>query len=92
MEVEELLGKTVLVGITDYDPAGNPVSQTQFFGRVEKVNGEGFWVRKQDGSDFWLPPDLSSTQPAPPGVYRLRSTGEVIENPDFLSVWNRTRE
>ena len=90
MNSEIFVGKTFLVGITDYDADGGAVSQTQFFGRVEAVYSNGILLRLPDGSAYMLPPDLSSTKPAPPGTYRLRSTGEEIENPDYLSVWNRT--
>ncbi|MFX0060574.1 MAG: hypothetical protein ACFFC7_00125 [Candidatus Hermodarchaeota archaeon] len=34
-----------------------------------------------------LPPDLSAFQKAEPGDYRLRSTGEVVINPDFTVLW-----
>lgn len=88
---DSILGKTILVGITDYDGVGNAVSQTQFCEKIEAVYQNGILLRLPDGSAYMLPPDLSSTKPAPPGSYRLRSTGEVIENPDYLSVWNRTK-
>ena len=91
MNSENLIEKMFLVGITDYDSGGSAVSQTQFCGRVEAVYQNGILLRLPDGSAYMLPPDLSSTKPAPPGSYRLRSTGEVVENPDYLSVWNRTK-
>ncbi|MBQ9952472.1 MAG: hypothetical protein IJO98_10125 [Clostridia bacterium] len=90
--LDSILGKTFLVGITDYDKDGNAVSQIQFFGRVETVYKNGIRIRCSDGSEYMLPPDLSSTHPAPKGSYRLRSKGEVIENPDYLSTWNRIKD
>jgi len=39
----------------------------------------------------WLPPDLRAFQDAPPGEYRLRSTGEVVVDPDFISSWTINR-
>jgi len=42
---------------------------------------------KDTNEDFTLPPDLSAFQKAQPGEYRLRRTGEVIVNPDYLCVW-----
>ena len=90
--LEELLGKTMLVGITDYDDDGNAIGQTQFLGRVIGTGEGGIRLELADGSVYWLPPDTRSTHPAQPGRYRLRSTGEIVENPDFLSTWNRTRE
>lgn len=90
--LKELLGKTLLVGITDYDADGNAIAQTQFLGRAIGINAGGIQLELADGSVYWLPPDTRSTRPAPPGSYRLRSTGEIVENPDYLSTWNRTRE
>ena len=60
---------------------------------VDEINAlGGIQLELADGSVYWLPPDTQSTYPAPPGSYRLRSTGEIVENPDYLSTWNRTRE
>jgi hypothetical protein len=36
-------------------------------------------------------PDLRGIQEAPPGVYRLRSTGEEVHDPDFFYTWTITR-
>ena len=38
-------------------------------------------------SVFCLPPDMTSFQSATPGSYRLRSSGRVVENPDYLANW-----
>ena len=92
MSSENFVGKTFLVGITDYNSNGSAVSQTQFCGTVEAVFQNGILLHLPDGSTYMLPPDLSSTSPAQPGSYRLSSTGEVIENPNYLSVWNRTKD
>jgi hypothetical protein len=44
-------------------------------------------VRRADTGDiFTLPPALEAFAPAPPGEYRLRSTGEVVVDPDFTCV------
>jgi len=34
-----------------------------------------------------LPPEPEAYEPAPPGEYRLRSTGEVVVDPDYLTTW-----
>jgi len=36
---------------------------------------------------YVLPPDLSALKPAPEGKYRLKSTGEVIVNPELMTIW-----
>ena len=58
-----------------------------------KTIEEGLEALKKlnDGEILGLPPDLSSTRIAPPGEYRLRSTGEVVVDPDYLTTWNINR-
>jgi hypothetical protein len=36
---------------------------------------------------YTLPPDLQSFHEAPPEEYRERSSGEIIVNPDFTTMW-----
>jgi len=85
----ELVGSLVLVGITHEDPAGP--RQEQFHGVVEAADPErGITLRlrgSRDGDLYYLPPDLRSFAPAAPGSYRLRSTGEVLIDPDFTTSW-----
>jgi hypothetical protein len=38
-----------------------------------------------------LPPHLSAFQAAKPGEYRLRATGETVENPDLTTSWTITQ-
>lgn len=86
--LEELVGKLLLVGITYYTKDNKFIEQKQFYGRVIEANTAYIRVRGADGLDFTLPPDLRSTKRARPGEYRLRTTGEVVLNPDFLATWN----
>jgi hypothetical protein len=39
------------------------------------------------GETYGLPPDLRSLKPAPAGEYRLRSTHEIVRDPDYLATW-----
>lgn len=85
-----LIGKTVLIGITTRDDADNVIGQTQYFGVVESVSERDGIVVKLDGADrdrLVLPPTPFLFTPAKPGVYRLRSNGREIRNPDFIAVW-----
>jgi len=83
----DLLGKMILVGFTYYTHDNVFVEQKQFFGTVIAVHQNCIVIRKADGSTFTIPPDLRSTRIAPPGEYRLRSTGEIVLDPDYLSTW-----
>ena len=88
---DELIGKVLLVGITYYTHDNEYIEQKQFYGTVTEANDDLIRVKQKDGTDFTLPPDLSSTKRARQGEYKLRSTGEVVVNPDFLATWNLNR-
>ncbi len=94
-EADWLLGKHLLVGLTYLAPDNRTVtSKAQYHGRivsVEQNNGivvelEGAWA----GKTMTLPPALVAFRPANPGEYRLRSTGEIIKDPDVLTAWSIT--
>ena len=42
---------------------------------------------QNEGEEFSLPPDPDAFQPAAPGRYTLKTTGEVVVDPDFLAAW-----
>ena len=88
-QAAELIGLTVLIGVTRVGPEGD--LQEQMFGVVRSADSvKGFEVELMGsrlGEAYWLPPDLSNFFAAPPGEYRLRSTGEVVSDPDFTCSW-----
>jgi hypothetical protein len=88
----ELIGKRVLVGITDLAPDGAPVGHRQLHGYAIRADRRGgIAVRlggARAGEEVVLPPDTRAFRPAAPGDYRLRQTGEVVTDPDFLATWS----
>jgi len=86
-----LPGKLILVGITYKDAEGAVVESVQFFGRVVKAErARGITLALEggrSGETYVLPPDMRSLERARPGEYRLRSTGEIVIDPDFLITW-----
>ncbi|MDE7362838.1 MAG: hypothetical protein K2N38_12995 [Oscillospiraceae bacterium] len=86
MTYDDLIGKTMLAGIT-YMRGDEVEESVQLFGTVISADDEEIAVELADGKVWTLPPDLSAVQPAQKGIYRLKSTGEEIEDPDFTSVW-----
>jgi len=84
-----LVGRTLLVGITEQDHNGKLLRRHQVFGVVTKaVRDYGICVkRRDDGAEAWFPPDTRNIKPATPGDYRNRTTGEVVSNPDYTASW-----
>ena len=78
----------VLVGITYLTHEEQLISQEQMHGRVVTADPEQGICLKLDGvrngDHYWLPPDTGWFKDAAPGTYTLRSTGETVENPDYL--------
>ena len=83
------IGKHLLIGITYLDHDDSLIGREQFHGHIVRINEHEGIVVKLNGSggEYKLPPDLNSLRQAPEGEYRLRSTGEVIVNPDLLTSW-----
>jgi hypothetical protein len=83
-----LLGKRLLVGITRVHYDGAVIGQEQFCGVIEVVSDElGILLRLADGRTRTLPPEIEAIEDAEPGVYHLRTTGEEIHDPDYVSTW-----
>jgi len=84
----ELLGTDVLVGLTMLDHAGRETERRQFFGKVVRASVEdGVTLVDSDGDEHWLPLDREAYEPAEPGEYELRSTGQVVLHPTWLTKW-----
>lgn len=81
-----VIGKTVLVGITFVDSSGAVTETGQWWGTVLAFNVQRGLVvdLSNSGQHHAFPPFVEALTKAEPGSYTLRSTGEVIENPDLL--------
>jgi hypothetical protein len=88
---QSLIGKLVLVGLTRLDAGGEEIQTKQFYGRVTSAHKtRGIAIKLEgmrSGETYNLPPDTSALYPAKRGEYRLRSTGEVVVDPDFTTTW-----
>ncbi|GLQ46046.1 hypothetical protein GCM10007862_10970 [Dyella lipolytica] len=87
----KLVGKLMLIGLTHSDAENKHTHQEQIFGRVVstgRTSGIKLLLEgNRDGEVFDLPPDTRSIQEASPGEYRLRSTGEVVTDPDYTVTY-----
>lgn len=84
---DEYIGRSLLVGINHTGPERGLRSQEQLFGTIMVVDfDEGILVSCEPGGrTFVLPGDPCWVEKAPPGEYRLRSTGQVVTNPDYVT-------
>jgi hypothetical protein len=85
-QLQHLVGKRLLVGVTIRDADGAIVRRQQFCGSVTEV-ADGVVVVEHDGGETLLPADPHAYEQARPGTYRLASGGEVVD-PDYLSTWD----
>ncbi|MEA3001451.1 MAG: hypothetical protein QOH81_239 [Sphingomonadales bacterium] len=94
IEPAEVDGSVILLGITCLGADGTP-PQEQFVG-VGSIEDQQTYalirIRCDDGEVRDYPFEARSLQRAPPGEYRLRSTGQVVKDPDFLMTWTVTKE
>ena len=90
-QLQGLVGRRLLVGITVRDIAGAIRERRQFYGTVTDVADGVVVLRHDDGTaegrEVLLPADPHAYSPAPPGTYRLPS-GVVVTDPDYLSTWD----
>jgi hypothetical protein len=83
-----LVGKYVLVGITRIEATGALIEKVECHGRIASVDGDdGIKVALSDGEVLTLPPNPDAFRDAKPGIYRLRSSGEEVVDPDLTTVW-----
>ncbi|MDZ7615442.1 MAG: hypothetical protein U1E05_00470 [Patescibacteria group bacterium] len=87
----QFIGKSVLIGVAYRDNEGNLIDQREWFGTILTYSNKyGIRVRIRNSKDTCvLPPDPEGLQKAKPGIYRLRSTGEEVTNPDYTAVLTR---
>ena len=90
--LSELAGKSCVLGLSYFDPAGELLSQRTLAATVVSASDAGIVLRPlQNDRDFTLPPELSPWFIAPEGSYR-DSDNAQLDNPDFLVTWNVYRK
>ena len=81
------VGKSILIGITEETGDGQVSARHEYQGVIAAATAAGIDVELggvNEGQTWRMPPWLFELQPAAPGLYRLRSTGEEVEDPDFV--------
>jgi len=85
----EYIGKTVLLGVTYLDHDEKLKAQRQWVGTIMTFsNADGIRIKLRDSDEpCALPPDPRGIRKANRGIYKLRTTGEEIVDPDYLATW-----
>ena len=94
IEAASMIGKYILIGITYYDHDDNFIEHKQFHGNIvsaDQMNGIVVRTLGNQEETICLPPDFRAFQKAKPGEYHLKSTGEIVEDPDFLVTWRMNK-
>ncbi len=86
-EIDSVLNKTLLIGVTVLDNEEQLVEQFQTYGIVIFVDSDGITIKRKNMPNFVIPPDFNNIFDAEPGDYNLRETGETVSDPDFISTW-----
>ncbi len=88
-ETKAYIGKHLLAGLAYRNSDGEVVKRIQVHGKITRITKDGIFFNRADGKgEFSLPPDLESLEPATQGAeYRLKSTGEVVRDVDYISNW-----
>ncbi len=87
-EYNDYVGKHLLISLTYLDRAGEVKHKVQMHGIITRINEAIIAVERQDnGEEFTIPADMDALRAAAEGEYRLKPSGEVVVNPDYLAVW-----
>ncbi len=85
-DLSQMIGKTLLVGITWLDSDGLVTERVQFAGVVIAVDPL-VTIERGTSKPFTLPPSLDGFFIGVPGEYRLRDSDEIVVDPDFVTTW-----
>lgn len=85
---DNLVGCTLLVGLTYLDHDQQFIRRQQVFGTVTSADEhDGICIRLHHNDQmFTIAPVLDAIEPAAPGIYQLADEDEAIEDPDFTAL------
>lgn len=86
---DKYIGKHLLVGLTYLNTDESVQDRIQIHGKiVDSSESTIVFIREDNGEEFSIPFDEDNLEKSDPdSVYHLKSTGETVENVDFVSSW-----
>lgn len=98
LTLENVVGKTCLIGLTYFDKQGEMLKQSMLGGIVKSVDKEmGITIElaaidaeKSEGktAEFLIPSTLTCWFVAPKGDFHTSQEGAKIVDPDYLVTWD----
>jgi len=86
---DDITGCTCIVSLVFIDDKEMLIDEYHTYGIVEEITeGDILRIRRADGTMFQLPYDDDTIEEAKPGEYKNKTTGEVVEDPDYIIVWD----
>jgi hypothetical protein len=82
----DFLNKMILVGIT-IERENGVKEYIQTHGVCYRIDGDYLFLRRTDNEEFCLGFSIEAFSIAKPGIYKEKSTGIEIENPDYFCKW-----
>jgi hypothetical protein len=81
-----MIGATLLVRIAYLKPDDTVGHVAEFAGVVTSVDPL-VTIERGGLEQFTLPPDPDAFEVGVPGEYHLHTTGEIVVNPGYTSIW-----
>lgn len=99
LTLENVVGKTCLIGLSYFDKNGEQLKQSMLGGMVKSVDKEmGITIElagadkpakgKSKPAEFLIPSTLTCWFVAPKGDFHTSQDGVKIVNPDYLVTWD----
>ncbi|MGR6330654.1 hypothetical protein ACU5AX_16450 [Sphingomonas sp. XXL09] len=83
----DLIGCTLLVGLTFVDHDNRLIRRQQFHGTVVAADrNSGIVICQDNGEEATIAPALDAIEPAQPGIYHLADEDIVVEDPNFTAL------
>ncbi len=93
-KAKEIIGKTVVIGLSYFEHSGEMIDSEGMYGKVLSVNTDCVKVELEgshQGEVINLPRDLRAFKKAEPGTYTLTCSGEEVVDPDYTTAWHITK-
>jgi hypothetical protein len=85
---EDLIGASLLLGLTYLDNEGRVTQRRQIFGKILSCDPDaGIEIALRGSQEiFVMAPVLEAIEPGDPGIYQMADSDDVVTDPDFIAL------